>query len=262
MSNSNQIIRNRTIGKAILFTVLPMIFSGMGGYLFQHSERIEVVSNDADINSLNQELIEIKKQDSLLIDALTNLNTHWIAYFDAHFKYIEGMDSISAGKVRVDIQNAEDLFWENISQTKKLPLDLPKATIFKLFDKRFDDYFKDMTQYRTFKDRLENHETSGECCDNMEDLEDSIDALESEKRDLLSRITNCEERIRNRDDRLEAFREQNQGQLREINNLNSQLSEVEARIYARFRDLLARYRGDRLNDSKITIILTDLGSID
>lgn len=262
MLNSNMKVRNKTILKALLLTVLPMIFSGVGGYFFS---KVESVKQEA-LNELEQklefkeqEISALKKQDSLFLVSLYTINENWKNYFDHHFNFIEREDTIAIETIKYQIEDSGTNLIEHIDKMEKNYKDSIHVALFQSYKEQFDTYLRDMTQYRKYSETIRVGTQDKNYEENFLDCTQQIDDLREIQTDLKRRLDACIDGGQTDDQRLAYCNERKRDlelQLRETEN-----EVVEARNDKRntFYTALFNYRGQRLNEENIRGILLLLG---
>ncbi|MEM8523924.1 MAG: hypothetical protein AAGG68_04735 [Bacteroidota bacterium] len=254
MNHSNSTIRTRTIWKAILLTVLPMVFSGLAVYLLMRTDGLY----QKQYQELNVEMEGLEKEKGEFTSVLNQMNTNWSDYMTNNDKFIKNQDSSSIENIKLQIDRSGTLILQNLSPTRLVSKDSIYSAILTSSKENFDAYLKDMRKFRRYKEQIDRGLSGGKCCEDLrayeQEVENEIEELEEEKRRLEALVN--EYRIDNR--RLNLCEDRERDLEREVEELGEELENLEQRISRKFLRALSDYRDRRLREDVITSIIEDL----
>ncbi|MEM9884935.1 MAG: hypothetical protein AAF849_03515 [Bacteroidota bacterium] len=254
MNHSNATIRTRTIWKAVLLTILPMVFSALAVYLFLRTDGLY----EQKYNTVNAEMQVLSKERADFIAILNQMNANWKNYRVQNSKFIRSQDSTSLEGMKIAIDESGTIVLQNLSPMQLTTRDSIYLDFLASSRENFDDYLKDMRKFRRFKERIDTGLSGGQCCEDMEayeeQMENEIEELKEEIAEL--RMQAGQGGIDN--SRLQLCQDRNRGLKEELEDLEEELNKKEKKVANKFLQALSNYKGRKLKDEVITSIIEDL----
>jgi len=184
--NSNKKDRNRSIRKALVFTVFPMLLMGLAVYLL-------IGASGGGGTLCCEELEDLKKERETFLAVLEEVTNDWKAYSIEHDSYIKDKYEGSQAEQKNIIEKKGQTLLNKLSDGIRELNEIKYVGILDSLDLRIKEYIADMEGFIEYKEKYPPKEYEDELPDYCQQM---LNLCEMQKSDGENKLMKCKEDLK------------------------------------------------------------------